>query len=85
MPDLVPFRKKRSTPLWRKLLITTTMYRVTIHASSHAANVYRPAASWLADLNIVSRNGLRKPFDGRPTPNGRKLPEQSSQRLQRFL
>jgi hypothetical protein len=38
MPDLIPFRKKRSTPLWRKLLITVVMYRVTIHASTHPAD-----------------------------------------------
>jgi hypothetical protein len=61
------------------------MYRVTIHASTDLAGVYRPDASWLAGLNIDSRNAPRKTIAHGPTPNGRKLPEPSSQRLQHFL
>jgi hypothetical protein len=50
MPDLVPFRKKRSMPLWRKLLITYQVYRVTIHVSNRLVHAGDVADRYPADL-----------------------------------
>lgn len=68
MPDLVPLRKKRSTPLWRKLFITALMYRVTIHASTYSTDVSRLYGPKLASLNNESRNGCQRTVEDGPTP-----------------